>query len=144
MPKRAKVSILAPLRDWLLCVIGSFACRTLLTRMGRIDWTMVSAILWHQSAERVLNSPGGWTEELSLAERTGVRTPDADRHQSMMDNELASPHGYCGVPAFAVGLVWYGPALPAGGPLQFASDGGGVRALASGSAGPAMPGPPNL
>src|SRR2546428_12247297 len=102
--------------------------------MGRIYCTMVSAIRCHLSAGRVLKSTGGWTEELSLAERTRERTPDADRHQSMMDNELASPHGYCGGPAFAVGLVSYGPALPAGGPLKLESDGGG----------PAMPGPPIL
>src|SRR5258705_11396678 len=82
--------------------------------MGRVDWTMVSAIRCHQSAGGVLKSPGGWTEELSLAERTRERTPDADRHQSMMDNELASPHRYWGDPAFAVRLVWDGPARPAG------------------------------
>src|SRR2546422_643541 len=64
--------------------IGSFACRSLLPRRGRSDCAMVSAI------------------------------PDADRDQSVMDNEVASPHGYCGGPAFAVGLVWYGPARPAG------------------------------
>src|SRR6266436_6779965 len=116
-------------RSPLSSVRGVAQCLTLLTRMGRLDCTMVSAIRCHQSGGGVLQSPGGWTEELSLAERTRERTPDADRHESMMDNELASPHGYCGGPAFAVRLVWYGPALPAGGPLQFESDGGGVRIL---------------
>src|SRR2546426_10697530 len=79
--------------------------------MGRIYCTMVSAIRCHLSARGVLKSPGGWTEELSLAERTRERTPDTDRHQSMMDKESASLHGYCGGSAFAVGLVSYGPAL---------------------------------
>src|SRR5260370_7928253 len=92
---------------------------------------MVSAILWHQSAGGVLKSPGGWTEELSLAERPRQRTPDADRHQSMMDNELASPHGNCGGPAFAVGLGSDGPPLPAGEPLHVATDGHTLRAFGS-------------